>query len=84
MVIRAPTEETNVSVDAPFRTQVTVTGMTCNHCVMSVTEEVGEIDGVSSVEVDLASGAVTVVGERQVGRDEIAAAVTAAGFQLAP
>jgi copper chaperone len=73
-----------VSVDAPFRTQVTVTGMTCNHCVMSVTEEVSEIDGVSAVEVVLETGAVAVLSEREVSRDEIAAAVTEAGFQVAP
>jgi len=72
-----------VSIDAPFRTQVNVTGMTCEHCVMSVTEEVSEIDGVRSVDVDLASGSVTVLGDREIGRDEIATAVTEAGFQLA-
>lgn len=73
-----------MSVDTPFRTQVTVTGMTCNHCVMSVTEEVSEIDGVSGVEVELETGAVTVLSERELSRDEIAAAVTEAGFQVAP
>ena len=73
-----------MSVDAPFRTKVTVTGMTCNHCVMSVTEEVSEIDGVSAVEVVLETGAVAVLSEREVSRDEIAAAVTDAGFQVAP
>lgn len=71
-----------MSVDAPFRTQVTVTGMTCNHCVLSVSEEVAEIDGVSGVDVDLASGAVTVLSERELSHDELAAAVTGAGFQL--
>ena len=46
-----------MSVEAPFRTQVTVTGMTCHHCVTSVTEEISEIDGVDAVEVSLDSGA---------------------------
>jgi copper chaperone len=72
-----------VSVEAPFRTQVTVTGMTCQHCALSVTEEVGEIDGVSAVDVQLDTGAVTVRSERALGRHEIAAAVIEAGFQLA-
>ncbi|MGQ0576382.1 MAG: heavy-metal-associated domain-containing protein [Pseudonocardia sp.] len=72
-----------MSVDAPFRSQVTVTGMTCNHCVMSVSEEVGEIAGVSAVEVELATGAVTVASARELSRDEIVAAVTEAGFQVA-
>ena len=72
-----------MSVEAPFRTQVTVTGMTCQHCVMSVSEEIGEIPGVTGVEVQLESGAVTVLADREVGRDELAAAVTEAGFELA-
>jgi copper ion binding protein len=71
-----------MSVEAPFHTRVTVTGMTCKHCVMSVSEEVGEIDGVSAVDVSLDSGAVTVIADREIGRAEIAAAVTEAGFEL--
>ena len=38
-------------------TTYTVKGMTCGHCVGSVTEEVGEIPGVTNVDVDLATGA---------------------------
>jgi copper chaperone len=72
-----------VAVEAPHRTQVIVTGMTCQHCVMSVTEEVGEIEGVRSVDAQLATGAVTIVSERGLDRAEIAAAVEEAGFALA-
>jgi len=72
-----------MSVEAPFRTEVTVTGMTCRHCAMSVTEEVREIDGVSAVDVRLETGAVTVLADREVGRAEIADAIDAAGFGLA-
>ena len=71
-----------MSVEAPFRIRVTVAGMTCQHCVMSVSEEIGEIDGVSAVDVALDSGAVTVLADREVGRAELAAAVTEAGFEL--
>lgn len=72
-----------MSIESPFRARVTVTGMTCQHCVMSVTEEVEEIDGVSAVEVDLQTGSVTVSSSREVSTDEIATAVTEAGFTLA-
>jgi copper chaperone len=72
-----------MSVEAPFRAQVTVTGMTCQHCAMSVSEEIGEIPGVSAVDVQLESGAVTVLADRKVALDELAAAVTEAGFELA-
>lgn len=72
-----------MSVEAPFRTEVTVTGMTCRHCAMSVTEEVREIAGVRDVDVRLETGAVTVLADREVARSEIAGALDAAGFGLA-
>lgn len=61
---------------------VTVTGMTCGHCVSSVREEVSEIGGVTSVDVDLASGRVTVEADRDIDRAAIAAAVAEAGYQV--
>lgn len=64
-------------------TTYTVSGMTCEHCVASVTEELTEIADVTGVDVDLASGAVTVTSNRELSRDEVAAAVTEAGYQLA-
>ena len=71
-----------MSVEAPFRIRVNVAGMTCQHCVMSVSEEIGEIDGVSAVDVTLETGAVEVLADREIGRAEIAAAVTEAGYEL--
>lgn len=61
----------------------TVQGMTCGHCVSSVTEEVGLIDGVQKVDVDLASGLVTVTSEGDLNEDAVRTAVTEAGYQLA-
>ncbi|KGN40931.1 heavy-metal-associated domain-containing protein [Knoellia aerolata] len=61
----------------------TVTGMTCGHCVASVTEEVSEIAGVESVDVDLATGAVTVTSTTPLEDDAVRAAVEEAGYQLA-
>ncbi|MBF6424044.1 heavy-metal-associated domain-containing protein [Nocardia cyriacigeorgica] len=62
---------------------VTVRGMTCGHCASSVREEVGRIDGVTSVAVDLASGLVTIDSAAPVEPDAIAAAVDEAGYELA-
>ena len=45
-----------------MNTELIVEGMTCEHCVRSVTEEVGDVAGVESVAVDLPSGRLTVVG----------------------
>ena len=61
----------------------TVTGMTCGHCVASVTEEVSEIPGVDHVDVELESGLVTITSTDPVDRSAVEAAVTEAGYQLA-
>ena len=61
----------------------TVTGMTCGHCVSSVTEEVSELPGVNDVSVDLDSGRVTVTSDVPVGADKVRAAVEEAGYSLA-
>jgi copper ion binding protein len=61
----------------------TVVGMTCGHCVSSVKEEVGQVPGVTGVEVDLASGALTVTAEAPVDADAVRAAVEEAGYEVA-
>jgi copper chaperone len=61
----------------------TVQGMTCGHCVSSVTEEVQEIPGVESVDVVLETGAVTVTSSEPLDDASVRAAVEEAGYQLA-
>ncbi|MEV0390505.1 copper ion binding protein [Nonomuraea sp. NPDC050643] len=61
----------------------TVKGMTCGHCVSSVKEEVGEVAGVSSVEVDLATGLLTVDSDGPIDAAKIVAAVEEAGYEVA-
>jgi copper ion binding protein len=61
----------------------TVTGMTCGHCVASVTEEVSEIAGVENVDVTLETGQVTVTSAEPVETAALRAAVEEAGYQLA-
>lgn len=63
-------------------TTFTVVGMTCEHCVASVTEEVLEVAGVVGVEVDLATGRLAVTSDDPVDRDAIGAAVAEAGYRL--
>ncbi len=60
----------------------TVSGMTCDHCVRSVTEEVSAVPGVTGVDVDLPSGRVTVTSEEPVDDGAVRAAVTEAGYEL--
>ncbi len=63
-----------------------VDGMTCEHCVRAVTEEVGALEGVTRVEIELAAGgssAVTVTSEHELPETDVAAAVGEAGYVLA-
>jgi copper chaperone len=60
-----------------------VSGMTCEHCARSVTEEVSEVPGVEAVEVDLAGGRLLVRGDG-VDDDAVRAAVGEAGYALVP
>jgi copper chaperone len=61
----------------------TVVGMTCGHCVNSVTEEVGQVPGVSGVDVELATGGLTVTSDNGVDDAAVRAAVEEAGYQVA-
>jgi copper chaperone CopZ len=60
----------------------TVSGMTCAHCVRSVTEEISAIAGVTDVAVDLPAGAVAVTSARPLDDVELRAAVEEAGYVL--
>jgi copper chaperone len=61
----------------------TVTGMTCEHCVASVTEEVSELPGVRDVEVVLDGGTLTVAADAPLADDDVRRAVEEAGYALA-
>jgi copper chaperone CopZ len=61
----------------------TVTGMTCGHCVSSVTEEVLEIPGVEGVEVVLETGALSITSAEPIDEAAVRAAVEEAGYHLA-
>ena len=60
-----------------------VAGMTCGHCVASVTEEVQEIPGVEDVQVVLETGNLAVTSSDPVDDAAVRAAVEEAGYQLA-
>jgi copper chaperone len=57
-----------------------VEGMTCDHCVLSVTEEVSEVAGVDSVDVDLGSGRLVVRGD--ASDEAVREAVAEAGYAV--
>lgn len=62
--------------------EYTVKGMTCGHCVSSVTEEVSQIDGIGEVEIDLSTGSLTFASDKPVDPASVRAAVEEAGYEL--
>ena len=60
----------------------TVNGMTCDHCARSVDAEVSAIPGVTEVDVDLASGRLTVTSQVPVAAPQVRDAVAEAGYTL--
>ena len=64
-------------------TTVNVSGMTCGHCVSSVSEELESLAGVEAVDVDLNSGGistVTITSAGALSTAEIGEAVAEAGY----
>jgi copper ion binding protein len=63
-------------------TDYTVRGMTCGHCAGSVTAEITKIPGVTGVQVDVATGRVSVESDQPVAADAVADAVEEAGYEV--
>ncbi len=59
-----------------------VKGMTCGHCAQAVTTEISKIESVTSVDVDLAGGEVTVHSEQPVAESSVREAVDEAGYDV--
>ncbi len=62
----------------------TVDGMTCGHCAASVTEEVGKLQGVHNVNVDVEARLVIVTSESPLPVDQVTHAIQEAGYALVP
>ncbi len=59
-----------------------VNGMTCGHCVNSVTEELLKIDGVENVDVELSTGKVEISTNFEIEKTKVAEAIKEAGYEL--
>ena len=71
---------------AALTTSYGVEGMTCSHCVTSVTEELSGLHGVERVNVELVAGGVsrvTVASATELDHDDVVAAIDEAGYRLA-
>jgi len=59
-----------------------VKGMSCQHCVMSVTKALNQLDGIKNIQIDLAKGEVRFDNTKSVASDRIQKAITDAGYEV--
>jgi len=79
---RDPVQPEENTVAESYTFTGTVTGMTCEHCVASVTEEVQELPGVERVDVSLDGGTLRLASSRPLDEDAVRGAVEEAGYSL--
>jgi copper chaperone len=68
--------------DAKMASTLKVKGMSCQHCVMSVTKALSQLDGIKNVQVDLVKGEVRFDNTKSIGSDPIKKAITDAGYEV--
>jgi copper ion binding protein len=61
---------------------VKVKGMSCQHCVASVTKALSELEGVADVKVDLEAGEAKYNEENPVSIDTVKDAIARIGFEV--
>ena len=61
---------------------IKVKGMSCQHCVMSVTKALGQLEGIKNVQVDLAKGEVRFDNTKEIASGRIEKAIQDAGYQV--
>jgi len=62
--------------------KIKIQGMSCQHCVMAVTQALGSIPGIKNLKVDLARGEATFENSQKVSREDIRKAVEDAGYRV--
>ena len=63
-------------------TTLKVKGMSCQHCVMSVTKALGQLEGIKNVQVDLAKGEVRFDNTKEIAADKIGKTITDVGYEV--
>ena len=63
---------------------IKVKGMSCQHCVMSVTKALTQLEGIKNVQVDLAKGEVRFDNSKEVASNRITKAISDAGYEVVP
>jgi len=61
-----------------------VKGMSCQHCVMSITKALNQLEGIENPQVDLTKGEVRFDNRKEVPSSRIVKAIEDAGFEVIP
>ena len=75
-------ETESVREEKVMATTMKVKGMSCQHCVMSVTKALNQLEGIKNVQVDLAKGEVRFDNTKNITSDRIQKAITDAGYEV--
>jgi formate dehydrogenase gamma subunit len=81
-VVGKSIETESIREDVKMATTLKVKGMSCQHCVMSVTKALGQLEGIKNVQVDLAKGEVRFDNTKEVASDRIEKAIEDAGYEV--
>lgn len=68
-------------------TTVNISGMTCGHCIASVTEELSSLEGVQNIDVALNKGGIstaTITASQELDPEQVNEGVAEAGYQVVP
>jgi copper chaperone len=77
-----PVEESQSKEENKMVSVLKVKGMSCQHCVMSVTKALGQLEGIKNVQVDLAKGEVRFDNTKEVASNRIEKAIKDAGYEV--
>ena len=77
-----PVEESQSKEENKMVSVLKVKGMSCQHCVMSVTKALGQLEGIKNVQVDLAKGEVRFDNTKEVASNRIEKAIEDAGYEV--
>jgi copper ion binding protein len=76
-------EETQMGKEErPMSSTIKVKGMSCQHCVMSVTKALNQLEGIKNVQVDLAKGEVRFDNTKEVASQRIEKAIEDTGYEV--
>lgn len=77
-----PVKQTEKKEERSMASVLKVKGMSCQHCVMSVTKALNKLDGIQNVKVDLQKGEVSFDNAKALALDRVEKTISDAGYEV--